>query len=377
MDDADLFDEYGRLSRMGRRFNGAGLRTEVTDVYDRYIRRARAAIASASQNLPKLPVVYADFVVNPAFNARAFKHKDRYFIAFSHGLPLILARVIYRMLADRRLFPQVGDPKAESGSLPLFAQLEPDATKLSASNAGAVIPKNAQRRQYAIRLCDIVFDFLAAHEITHIAHGHVDYREAEYGIPSVSETDWLANTRAGNLESQAMEFDADSAAARVLVNTVKAMVSNRDQMVPEVSELYQDPARAMFNLAVAVCIMFRLFGDSRMSGVDLSAKRHPPVRWRQMMILNMMGNYVDQSWDSSLTGAVEAALTRAIADVEEAFELITGSAQQVHGLHDAWGADGWTYATTVTDCWNNTLRPKVAKYAYIEPNTYHFDLPKS
>jgi hypothetical protein len=316
-------------------------------------------------------------VRNPAFNAFAFKYKGRYFIAFHDGLPVILATVIYRMLADAQLFPQVGDPKAESDNLPLLTRLAPDAARLSASNPGAVVPKNARRQLYAIHLCHIAFDFLASHEITHIAHGHVGYTEAERGLPSVSEMDWLSDTPGGNLESQAMELDADSTAARVLVNTVKALVSSRPQMLPEVAELYQVPARALYDVAVAVCIIFRLFGDSRMTGVDLTAKRHPPTRWRQMMILNMMGNYVAQFWDSSLTAAVEAAFTKAIADIEEAFELITGSAQQVQGLHDAWLGEGWTYATTVTNCWNNTLRAKVAKYAYIEPNSYHFDQPKS
>jgi hypothetical protein len=46
--------------------------------------------------------------------------------------------------------------------------------------------------------------------------------------------------------------------------------------------------------------MFRLSGDSRMNGVDLSGRSHPPKRWRQMQILNMTGNYVDQFWDGAL-----------------------------------------------------------------------------
>jgi hypothetical protein len=193
----------------------------------------------------------------------------------------------------------------------------------------------------------------------------------------MSEADWLPNTPEGNLELQAMELDADSTAARVLVTTVKALFSNRTQMMPEIASLYQEPAGAVFDIAAAVSIVFRLFGDSRMNGVNLSGRTHPPRRWRQMQILNMIGNYIDQFWDSNLVAPVQAAFTKAIADVEEAFELITGSGQQVRGLHDAWHGEGWNYAVTVTDCWNNTVRPKVAKYAYIEPNSYHFDLPNS
>jgi len=65
----------------------------VNVIYDEYIGRAGAALASASKISPKLPAVYTDFVTNPAFNAFAFKHKERYFIAFNDGLPIILATV--------------------------------------------------------------------------------------------------------------------------------------------------------------------------------------------------------------------------------------------------------------------------------------------
>ncbi len=212
-------------------------------------------------------------------------------------------------------------------------------------------------------------------QIAHIVNGHVGYRRAERGIPYLSEMEWLPKTPGGNLELQAMEFDADSTAARNLVNTVKALTLKRGQLPPGVSEFYQDPARALFDVGSALCVTFRLFGDSRMNGVDLPATSHPPMRWRQMQTLNMIVTCVAQFWDSSLTDAAEAAFSDAIENVEGAFELITGSARQVQGLHDAWGPDGWDYAATVVDRWNSAFRAKVAKYAYIEPSSYSFDLP--
>ena len=59
-------------------------------------------------------------------------------------------------------------------------------------------------------------------------------------------------------------------------------------MMPEIASLYKDPAGAIFDISAAISIMFRLFGDSRMNGVDLSGRTRPPRRWRQMQILNMM-----------------------------------------------------------------------------------------
>ena len=84
-----------------------------------------------------------------------------HYIAFNDGLPVILATVIYRMLADGRLFPKVGDPAAEPAGVPLFRQLRPNAALLSSANPGAVVPKDPQRQTYAIHLCHLVFDFLS------------------------------------------------------------------------------------------------------------------------------------------------------------------------------------------------------------------------
>ncbi len=122
----------------------------------------------------------------------------------------------------------------------------------------------------------------------------------------MSELEWLPNTPEGNLELQAMELDADSSAARMIVHTARANVAQRDTLPADIAELYWEPIQVMFDIAVAVCVIFRLFQDSRLQGVDLSGRSHPPRRWRQMQILNMLGNYVDQNWDNSLVPAVES-----------------------------------------------------------------------
>ena len=314
-------------------------------------------------------------MTNSEFNARAFIHppdEKRHFIGFNHGVPIILLMVINRMLADSRLFPQIGDPKNEASDLPTFTLFEPVLELLVQSNPQAIFPKDRKRQVYAIHLTNLVFDFLAAHEIAHIAHGHVDYN-AEGGKPFVNEVASFSNTDTsnGNLESQAMELDADGAAAHALVNTVKFLVAGRSQLMPEISALYDNPAQAMFDVGVAVSITFRLFQDSKLNGVDLSKNTHPPTRSRQWLILRMMANYVDKLWDKNLVLTVEKEFEKAIWDVERAFEQITGTERQIKGLHEASVDDD--YPAKLADCWNHSLRRKLARFAYIEPNYYGFE----
>jgi hypothetical protein len=48
-----------------------------------------------------------------------------------------------------------------------------------------------------------------------------------------SEAEWWRSTPEDNLECQAMELNADSTAARVVVHTVKSLVSSPNQLLPE------------------------------------------------------------------------------------------------------------------------------------------------
>ena len=75
-----------------------------------------------------------------------------------------------------------------------------------------------------------------------------------------------------------------------MVTMLRRIVSERDQLPEPLASRYASPANAIYDLATAICTLFRLFGDTGITGVDLSKASHPPSRLRQMMILNTMGN---------------------------------------------------------------------------------------
>ena len=61
------------------------------------------------------------------------------------------------------------------------------------------------------------------------------------------------------------------------------------------NEYYADRVKAVYDAGAAICIMCRMFGDRSISG-PFRQIRHPPWRWRQMWILNTLGNYVEHLW---------------------------------------------------------------------------------
>jgi hypothetical protein len=276
------------------------------------------------------------------------------------------------MLADQNTFPHVGNPKAEVATLPLFTAIVPDAMGCTFH---PIFPKDAVREVFAKHLCNTVFDFVVVHELTHIAHGHVDYAN-QIGLPFVNERSWRNDKATQNLESQAMEMDADFKAAELVVKGLRRYIYDKSDLPPKMADFYRDPAEAMFHVAAAISIQARLFGDTRLSLSHLGTLDHPPDRWRQLMVLNAMGNHAEQFWGESNIAAVMASVSRAIEEVEEAFERITGQSQQVEGLHDVWHGDGWKYAEAVSTCWNDTMRIKLKSLALEELPIYSFDLPE-
>jgi hypothetical protein len=373
MDEAYLFDEYASLIGAGRILGRSHVPPEAASEYHRYLGRARTLVDSARTVEGGLPDVFTEFVGNSTFNAYAAKYKGSYFIAFFDGVPMIVATVVNRMLADRRLFASIGDPKDEEQALPLLAGLVPDAARMYEANRQPVVPKQASRQIYASHLCNLIFDYLGAHEMAHIVNGHANYAAFELTVPCIMEFGAIPPTTDASLEFQAMELDADFTSALPMVTLLKRMVEERDQLPEPLAFRYRSPANAIYDLATAICTLFRLFGDTGITGVDLSKASHPPSRLRQMMILNAMGNYIEERWDKALHKVAEEQFSRAVGEVEYAYELITGRPEQVMGLNDVWSARGIGYARMIANYWNSTLRPKLEDHRIAKLSTYTFD----
>ena len=245
MDDAALFDTILTANTLGPRFDGSRAPTYAADV-ERFTQRARDIISSAVPKFGGLSGIFAAVIEDSEFNAWATRVKDvdedryKYFIGIHGGLLTIVNFVVNRMLADPRTFPNIGEPKGERGNLPVFSKLTPNANEC---NLVPVRPQDSRRELYAVHLSHLVFDFIVAHEVTHIGHGHVGYTDAEYGLPFVRERRWLEGTPEGNLESLTMEMDADFKAAELAVLNVRRLVAMRDQLPKEWAEFCSDPAR--------------------------------------------------------------------------------------------------------------------------------------
>jgi hypothetical protein len=219
MSDESLFNEWAQLQGMGSRLAWDGAAGEPVDKgYEGLVAAANSLVSSAQGALPRLPKIHFDIFDCARPNAIAFLFKDRYFIGMTVGLRYLIESVIYRMLSDPRTFPNIGDSSQETEPQPL-PYYRPDVMDMI--SLGALrLPKSQARFDFAAFLIQKAVMFLIAHEITHIAHGHLAYLQSISGKGTITEFRFQAMSEADLIENQALELDADGQATSSGIDSI-------------------------------------------------------------------------------------------------------------------------------------------------------------
>ena len=367
MTDVELFDRrIAAATNIAPRLDVATLPAPIAEEYQRYLAKIRSTIDSAVSVMPSLAAIHTEFLQGSALNAFAFREERRYFVAINGGLVTVIQATASRMLADPLLFTNVGDPSKEtSADLPLFTGLRPDALSIQPYLTQMRRPNDFARDFYAAHIGDIMFDFIAAHELTHIAHGHTDYARTNSASRSFRNSVISLGLRVATSLFRRWKRYGRRFFCRVSADGQHRTHNTRTASPPRTNSIcVPESPTAMFNLAVAICILAALRGRM-ITGVDLSRKcLLPPWRWRQvMMTLNAIANYAIGRWDQATVSQIEGAFSDAITHVERAFQTITGTGLQVTGLNDVWGPPGFSFAQSLMVHWQTELRAKLLKYA--------------
>ena len=132
--------------------HSGGVFTEVRhlgDVFATVVRRI----------CPKLPPVHVDFVANSIVGAWAFSYKGQYFIGITKGAVVGVYMLFERMLSDRRILRNVGDPNTGVDHPPLESDFMSALVQSVAKNGPPPLT-DPIRREYCSWLIDAAFMFL-------------------------------------------------------------------------------------------------------------------------------------------------------------------------------------------------------------------------
>lgn len=365
MTDAEIFNLACNRLGLGKRVDIENYpHVPAAPAYAYTRKTAETLITSARAMFPTLLPIHFDFVEVGSINAWAFREDDKYFIALTAGAMSMIHLILNRMLANPRTFPKIGKPDAEDPNLPPVPWTVPDAELLFYRGVRPVLPKCPIRMVYASHLADQALMFLVGHEIAHITRGHVDYLSSKSGSPFLAELGWQGNQQA-SLERQAIEADADSrsiaARCHSALGTVLLHQKAGDKFPPWATAVLP-PEAWQFDWAFAVNTLFRLFGDARFSGVDLSAQPYPPLALRRKLVIISAVELLAQAWGESRRTDADRVLSSCVAITESSFTAV-GADPADGGLNEAETSSAKEHIQRILDSWDE-VRPKLQPFSY-------------
>jgi len=285
------------------------------------------------------------------------------------------------MLADPAILPFIGNPKEERADLPLLPDLGMDAVKSFGSVPLFTRPRDPARRATAAKFTELALDFLTAHEFAHIANGHLDYYAENLGISAMDETSEPPRglrVRERMLVNQTMEMDADATAVVLnLSSEWGKVVGTFPRPGPEWDYVYDRPGIVSAQWAWAVLTLFRLFGEARLIGGDVTLEPYPRPRLRSVMVQRAAGRVPrprqlreHPALEGDVLHKIPATIRAAQPQVEEMISQVTGRPEATEGLDDAWGDAGEAQMRRLSTHWRSKLRAELRRFAY-QPLGHH------
>jgi hypothetical protein len=336
-DNATIFNKrmsgWGYGERLDRsKLHGFDL-PHIDELEKRALRRIK--------NLSDLPIHF-DFVRYPYVAAWAFGCKKQYFIGYSEANEFILLFLFSRMLTEPSLFPDIGNRDLEIARNPQIKGLVGQSPNVAPffhlmATAPMPYPRDPVRGALAVYLRTLVADFIVLHELGHILQGHLEYRDRYLGCPLLADPGRPANDEEKSLVCQSLEMYADHFATWYSLSVLKSQTKNAAIQPEPFSALFRKPSDVLYYWVFSVCVFCRLFGDQTLAGSDLSLDDHPPWRFRQRMILEVVGAACRIPAHAGVFGTeteVLATIRRGLDDAEAAMTLVTGEARETKGLSE-------------------------------------------
>jgi hypothetical protein len=363
MTNSEIF--HDETTPYGGRFQREHAPEAVRRSYDSVEKRANDLIRSARAVVPNVPEIHLDFILNGKINALAFRSHDRYFIGIYTGTLFMLRSVIGRMLSDARLFRFAGDAKSERDDLGPLTGYVPDAEVMYKKEALST-PRDRARRDYAAFLQDQALLFLIGHELTHILHGHIDYLRTKRGEKVTVELEWLGDTdEEGRLERQCMEVDADRRSIASRIDSMRVGLKSGMEQIVSWRPKQEDPGLMIFDWAVSIHILFRLFGDLRFSQVDPAKSAYPSLALRHAICEAAAVQAIDLTWDPLLQSSAVRGLVLARLETELSFARTLGEEFDAADMVRQRMANlNREHGDKIAMYWNQTLADRLEPFSY-------------
>lgn len=247
------------------------------------------------------------FLGNRAPDCFVYRKEQSNFIGMSIGYPLILADTYFALMSHPEVLPEIGEGETEDGWKLETGLPETGAAKHldlpptdDLQQAGFFrIPRNSERRHYAIELTLDALTFLLYHELAHIFRGHLYSHCQATGFSFLDESEMLLPESAFGFDAtvgensltvgelvQFFEIDADAVAADIL------MYEKAPMDFPESTGRFEEVVARLNRALLAISVLFIITGTPR-SLTDYRNSKYPHPRTRyQLAFINSMSSII-------------------------------------------------------------------------------------
>jgi hypothetical protein len=365
-----IFDEWVQLSSLTKRLDP--IPNEIASPFEaqRKISHQRL-IEVRKMFLPNRSIdVYTDFITMDTCDAFAGIHRDLGCIAIAKGMILLPLEMFFRMLSHPLILPSVGNsslerigPQHRDG---LSTEYD-DLLKRRKQQGRVLLPKppNCPIRHRVARVCaDLMWRFVAMHELVHIVHGHIGYK------CSVSPACYLrsmvlavhgSSLSREVLDHHTMELWADFKAAQVVMGGLINKSSD------SLHGIFDTPRARLFLWTFSLYTLFRLWG-LKIDPTDLHGPTHPPTALRfELAVLGPCRDIAEpilergDSYQSIVCDAQWAA--------EQAIVYCGGDALQTADVAGANHPAVQAHRDSLVDHFEKVLCNELKKHAYVKLET--------
>jgi hypothetical protein len=344
------------------------------DTIENFEERGQAACDLIASQLPSIRQIQFKVIDNFKIGAFATGFNGIYFIGIHRGAISSLLILFDRILADSSHFDYLGDVSLCPDNLPHIPHIG-----LNYEYAVDFVPvfdppKCPIRFHYARHFCRLCVDLLTAHELTHIIHGHCDYSFSRYQENFVA--DIINNNMVAEddlLIKKTLEMDADSNATEILLSSELDRCIGLNRLPAKYLKwLYDRPGMVLMQHAHVSSILFRLFGDDRLSDKSFIQSPYPSPRLRSVISLLRTRRIAQfktineqMKFDLDEFG-LPIVMQAGFKTMEEIYLSITGKDRTDESIDDAWGTIGQNQLNILVKYWNTTLKNELQPFAHIK-----------
>jgi hypothetical protein len=312
--------------------------------------------------------IYPNFIDRPQCNARADVYKSKGLIGLYKGLVLLPIDLFLRMFSHPSFLKGVGDTTNERWSPQhgegVWNDFDVLIEKRKREGRPPLYPKppvDPTRRRLAEVCADIVWRFLAFHEMVHILHGHLDYVYDTYAtrfIANAARPMAMPISRQ-DLDVQALELWADAVAARgSLANLLRTSENTGAYSV------VTDDRQKLFLWSLSLFTLFRLWGFE----IDpmLLSGTHPPNPVRFALLADGGCDFTRLFPAIGDDDAYSNIVRQGQAAAEQGIAYCGGARLQyehVKGIDDPLVA---AHCNALLDHYHKILVPELTERAYIK-----------